>query len=479
MNFAFGLAITLLGTAVVTLVQPYQRVMAQSATQVANTAKQITVLIEGQNPGSGVIIRREGTTYWVLTARHVVATKDEYHIVTPDGKKYLLNYNTVKPLPGVDLAILEFTSTSVYPVARLGNSRNASSGTIVYVAGFPAPTAAINRKVFNFTEGKITANSDYPLRDGYALVYSNYTLPGMSGGPVLNGAGEVIGIHGKGDTDTRSSRATANPNVALKTGFNLAIPMSTFLRLVSSSGIVGFAPPSATPSPTLSPADNIFLQANAKYQKKDYPGAIADYDQAIRLAPKHPNIAEAYHNRGMSRYILGDKPGAVTDFDQALRHDPNQAKTYNGRGLARHTLGDRPGAIADFDQAIRLNPSYSSAYNHRGQARFAQGDKQGAIADFDQAIRLSPNYASAYNNRGLVLFTLGNKDEAIADFDQAIRLIPTYAAAYRNRGMALAASGNKQGAIADYQKALELARAQGNQQLLESAINNLKRLQQL
>jgi hypothetical protein len=51
--------------------------------------------------------------------------------------------------------------------------------------------------------------------------------------------------------------------------------------------------------------------------------------------------------------------------------------------------------------------------------------------------------------------------------------------AYRNRGMALAASGNKQGAIADYQKALELSRAQGNQQLLESATNNLKRLQQL
>jgi tetratricopeptide (TPR) repeat protein len=336
-----------------------------------------------------MIIRREGTTYWVLTARHVVATKDEYHIMTPDGKKYLLNYNTVKPLPGVDLAILEFTSTSAYSVARLGNSRHAPSGTIVYVAGFPAPTAAINRKVFNFTEGKITANSDHPLRDGYALVYSNYTLPGMSGGPVLNGSGEVIGIHGKGDTDTKSSRATANPNVALKTGFNLAIPINTFLRLVSSSGMVGFAPPSATPSPTLSPADNVLLQANTKYQKKDYQGAIADYDQAICLAPKHPHIAEAYHHRGMARYILGDKPGAITDFDQALRHDPNQAKTYNGRGLARHTLGDRPGAIADFDQAIRLIFTYATAYRNRGMALAASGNKQGAIADYQKALELA------------------------------------------------------------------------------------------
>jgi hypothetical protein len=44
MKFAFGLATTLLGTAVVTLVHPHHGVMAQSATQVANIAKQITVL---------------------------------------------------------------------------------------------------------------------------------------------------------------------------------------------------------------------------------------------------------------------------------------------------------------------------------------------------------------------------------------------------------------------------------------------------
>jgi hypothetical protein len=52
-----------------------------------------------QNPGSGVIIARQGQTYYVLTAEHVVATEDEYEIITSDGKKYRLDYKNVKKLP--------------------------------------------------------------------------------------------------------------------------------------------------------------------------------------------------------------------------------------------------------------------------------------------------------------------------------------------------------------------------------------------
>jgi tetratricopeptide (TPR) repeat protein len=86
----------------------------------------------------------------------------------------------------------------------------------------------------------------------------------------------------------------------------------------------------------------------------------------------------------------------------------------------------------------RLNP-----YNNRGNAKAALGDRQGAIADFNQAIRLDPNNAFAYTNRGIAKYELGDN----------------------------------QGAITDYQRAIELARAQGNQRVLEFATNNLRRLQ--
>ena len=507
MKVPSSLSCSLLGATVLALVQT-QPVAALSATQINAIARQITVLIDGQNPGSGVMIKREGNRFTVLTARHVVATPDEYELITPDGKRTRLNYNTVKPLPGVDLAILEFTSPANYTIAKLGNARRAPGGTTVYVAGFPAPTAAITQSIFTFTEGKITANAERPLADGYALVYSNNTLPGMSGGPVLNGVGEVIGIHGKADTERSGTQTTTNPNVVVKTGFNLAIPINTFLSLASRTALKGFPVPVAAPLSNQPTADNFFLQAIAKYRQQDYRGAVADFNQAIRL---NPQLDLAYYNRGLARYGLQDYRGAVADFDQAIRLNPQDADAYNNRGSVRRELQDYRGAIADFDQAIRLNPKFdlayynrgiarrklqdyggaladfdqairlnprdADAYNNRGTMRYGLQDYRGAIADFDQAIRLNPEDADVYNNRGFVRYGLQDYRGAIADFDQAIRLQPDLALAYYHRGLARAQAEERRAALPDYQRAAELAQTQGNDQVYQLAIMQLREIQ--
>jgi Trypsin-like peptidase domain len=120
--------------------------------------------------------------------------------------------------------------------AKIGNSDEASEGSTAYVAGFPQATPAISNSIYLFTEGKIAANASQPLQDGYALVYSNNTLPGMSGGPVLNENGELIGIHGKGDLFIGESQASSiNPEILVKTGFNLGIPINSSLIILSGN----------------------------------------------------------------------------------------------------------------------------------------------------------------------------------------------------------------------------------------------------
>jgi tetratricopeptide (TPR) repeat protein len=454
MNYKYTFPAVLIGVSIA-LVQ-MQVAFALSSGQVAKIAKQITVLIDSSAPGSGVIVKRSGNTYTVLTAAHVVTSKNKAEIVTPDGKRYQLNYSTVKPLPGVDLATFQFTSSNNYPVAKIGNSDQSSEGTIAYVAGFPkAKAASISSSIYNFTDGKITANASRPLKDGYALVYSNITLPGMSGGPVFNEQGELIGVHGKGDvSEAEIATSKINPEVAyIKSGFNLGIPINTFLRLSAKSGVdVGVTPPPEKVV-TAPKADDFFIQGVDKQNKGDNQGAIIAYNEAIRL---NPNLAEAYNNRGIVRDELGDKPGAIDDYNLAIQFNPNLAEAYNNRGIVRDELGDKPGAIDDFNLAIKINPNYAQAYYNRGIVRYDLGDKQGAIDDFNQAIKFNPNYAQAYYNRGVVRNELGDKQGAIDDFNLAIKINPNDALAYYNRGNVRDELGDNQGAIDDFNLAIKI-----------------------
>ncbi|MTJ34967.1 tetratricopeptide repeat-containing serine protease family protein, partial [Dolichospermum sp. UHCC 0260] len=454
MNYKYTIPAALIGVSIA-LVQP-QIAFALSSGEVAKMAKQITVLIDSKSPGSGVIVKRSGNTYTVLTASHVVAGKNKAEIVTPDGKRYQLNYSTVKPLPGVDLATFQFTSSNNYAVAKIGNSDQSPEGTIAYVAGFPkAKAASISSSIYNFTDGKITANASRPLKDGYALVYSNITLPGMSGGPVFNEQGELIGVHGKGD-ESEAEIATSKINLEVayvKSGFNLGIPINTFLRLSAKSEVdVGVTPPPERVS-TAPKADDFFILAADKYAKGDKQGAIADYTQAIKM---NPNLAELYNNRGAARYDLGDRQGAIADLNQALNINPNFAEVYKNRGVARAKLGDRQGAIADYNQALSINPNFANAYKNRGVARYELGDREGAIADYSQALNINPNFAEAYSNRGVTRSDSGDRQGAIADYNQAISINPNFAEAYSNRGVTRAKLGNKEGAIADYNQALNI-----------------------
>jgi tetratricopeptide (TPR) repeat protein len=457
MNFYYRLTPALIGVSIA-LVQPHVAV-ALSATEVSKIAKEVTVLIQSQSQkpryGSGVIIKREGNTYTVLTAAHVVDTANKYEIVTSDGQRYSLNYSTKKQLPGVDLAVVQFISSRNYTVATMGDSHTSTEGTTAYVAGYPEPTLAINQSIYTFTTGDITANAAKALRDGYALVYSNDTKKGMSGGAVMNDKGELVGIHGRTDLDTKETR----------TGFNLGIPINTFLRVSAHDTQVDTKPV----------ASDFYIQGGDKYKKGDLKGAIADYTEAIRLNPKY---AYAYNDRGAARDKLGDFQAAIADFNQAIKINPNFTYPYNNRGAARDKLGDFQAAITDYNQAIKINPNNADAYNNRGLARYKLGDFQAAIADYNQAIKINPNAADAYYNRGVVRGKLGDFQAAIADYNQAIKINPNNAQAYGNRGLARAELKDLQGGIADLQKAADLFRQQGRTGDYQKAQELIKKFQQ-
>ena len=67
-----------------------------------------------------------------------------------------------------------------------------------------------------------------------------------------------------------------------------------------------------------------------------------------------PNCADAYFGRGYVRSQKGDRRGAIADYNQVIRIDPNYAYAYVDRGYIRSEKGDKQEAIADFQKAISL-----------------------------------------------------------------------------------------------------------------------------
>lgn len=302
---------------------------AQSAEAVARVAQAITVRIEGATQGSGVLVKREGNRYTVLTAWHVVSGQrpgEELDIYTPDGLRHQVEQGSIKRLGQVDMAVLNFSSRDFYDLARIGDVKSVSSGSAIWVSGFPLPTSAVPVRVMRLKEGRLEAYAQVFIPNGYQLLYSNPTLPGMSGGAVLNDQGQLIGIHGQGETDSKMSE---QEGVAVKTGTNQAVPIAYYSSFVASVKMDDYSeePTAREPPATrntekcanFAEADKRLVEGNAKYRARDYEGAILEYNKIIACNPLN---AFALNNRGAARLALGDAQGAALDFTSAIRVDP-------------------------------------------------------------------------------------------------------------------------------------------------------------
>lgn len=169
--------------------------------QLAQLAQSITVRVFSNNQsgiagGSGVLIGNNDQKYTVLTNHHVVKKSDRnYQIQTPDGQYYqatVLKYDADD-----DVSVLTFNSREkIYQTATLKRSPNTSEQIPVLSGGFPYGDNFIQSTEFRFSTGKIDQILDRPLIGGYQIGYTNLVLIGMSGGPLLNYQGELIGING-------------------------------------------------------------------------------------------------------------------------------------------------------------------------------------------------------------------------------------------------------------------------------------------
>jgi tetratricopeptide (TPR) repeat protein len=504
---------------------------AKSPQEIAQIGIPVTVQVnpridpDVKDGGSGVIINRQGNIYTVLTCNHVVNMPGPLTIRTPDGNSYAatIQERLKKSPDNIDLALITFSSEKDYPVATLANS-DPVIGANIFVFGFPAQDKKFGaNRDFEFSPGYVTSRpSNAPY--GYTLRYNAVSKGGMSGGPVFDVDGRVVGIHGngsiavtqgKGKTKTESgAEIPSNFEVAVKTGFNAAIPINTNLARIrqgAASVAVDNSPSTDKPAERLnnpqSPSDYVakaavaqeqgnksqaiesytqainrdpnladayYHRGNARYDQGDKKGALEDYTKVISLKPDYAN---AYYQRGVIRFNQGSQKEALEDFNQYISYSPDDLEAYYSRGVIRRELRDYQGMFDDFDQVVRLAPDDARAYYNRGIARSMLRNTQGTLEDFNEALRLDPSSTAIYNTRAIFRSRQGDREGAIADFSEIIRLDPKDGAAYFNRGVVRRRLGARQEAMEDLQTAANLFQQQSDTNNYQKALEELRSLQ--
>lgn len=133
--------------------------------------------------GSGIIIDANG---YILTNAHVVADTNSATIKLADGRS--LFGNVVGRDENIDVALVKIDASGL-PIAALGDSNSVEQGDRVFAMGYPL---GIEGDV-DFKDGTLSRRQD--IKGIAYLEISAQILPGNSGGPLVNQAGEVIGIN--------------------------------------------------------------------------------------------------------------------------------------------------------------------------------------------------------------------------------------------------------------------------------------------
>lgn len=180
--------------------------------------------------GSGVIYKKDGNTAYIVTNNHVVDGSDGLEVLLEDGTR--VKGELVGSDSYSDLAVIKISSANVKAVAEFGNSDKIKVGEPAIAIGSPLGSeyansvtegivSSVNRRIESTNESGETVSLN-------AIQTDAAINPGNSGGPLLNIAGQVIGINSIKLTQTTGSSSGVSVE-----GMGFAIPSNDVVNIIN------------------------------------------------------------------------------------------------------------------------------------------------------------------------------------------------------------------------------------------------------
>ncbi len=201
-------------------------------------------------------------------------------------------------------------------------------------------------------------------------------------------------------------------------------------------------------------ASQFYEDALGRYEKKDYPGAIIQLKNALKIDSAMLSVQLLL---GKALIQNGEIPAAEVAFTEALRLGVNRAevvvplaKTYVLLGRQRDLLEQRT-----FDPAGLPRDVQIQLLLVRAGAQADRNNFPAAFQTIEDARKLQPASADSWLAEVPLRLRMRQFPEAMAAADKAISLAPTSVEAQFQKASVLHARGDLPSALAQYEKALK------------------------
>mmetsp|Transcript_12576 Transcript_12576/g.22403 ORF Transcript_12576/g.22403 Transcript_12576/m.22403 type:complete len:587 (+) Transcript_12576:159-1919(+) len=108
-----------------------------------------------------------------------------------------------------------------------------------------------------------------------------------------------------------------------------------------------------------------------------------------------PELALKAKEEGNVKFKAGDFPGAIADYSEAIKRDPKNAVYYGNRSVAYMKMADFGRSMDDCDKALELDPKYAKMYVRKGNIQFFLKEYHKCIKSYTKALELEPDNSEA------------------------------------------------------------------------------------